>query len=64
MRSLIAMFRKCKKSESNFLIVLMKFLVYRCVIASDTLVKGIFDQNNCLIGGNPARILKENIKWK
>jgi len=35
-----------------------------CVIASDSVVKGIFDKKNCLIGGNPARILKENIQWK
>jgi len=35
-----------------------------CVIASDSIVKGIFKQKNCLIGGNPARVLKENIDWK
>jgi len=35
-----------------------------CVVASDSVVKGIFDKENCLIGGNPAKILKENINWK
>ena len=35
-----------------------------CVVASDTVLKGKFDKENCLIGGNPAKILKENIQWK
>jgi len=35
-----------------------------CVIASDSVVKGNFDKKECLIGGNPAKILKENIHWK
>jgi acetyltransferase-like isoleucine patch superfamily enzyme len=35
-----------------------------CVVASDTVLKGEIDKENCLIGGNPARILKENIHWK
>ena len=35
-----------------------------CVIASDSIVKGKFEKQNCLIGGNPAKILKENIQWK
>lgn len=34
-----------------------------CVIASDTIVKGVFEIENSLIGGNPARVIKENIKW-
>lgn len=34
-----------------------------CVVASDSIVKGVFDVENSLIGGNPARILKENISW-
>jgi acetyltransferase-like isoleucine patch superfamily enzyme len=35
-----------------------------CVIASDSVVKGKFSAENCLIGGNPAKVLKENIQWK
>lgn len=35
-----------------------------CVIASNSIVKGKFNMENCLIGGNPATIIKENIKWK
>lgn len=34
-----------------------------CVIASDSVVKGEFSKQNCLIGGNPAKILKEEISW-
>ena len=33
------------------------------VVASDSIVKGVFKQKNCLIGGHPARVLKENITW-
>jgi acetyltransferase-like isoleucine patch superfamily enzyme len=35
-----------------------------CVIASDSIVKGRFLQQNTLIGGHPAKVLKENITWK
>ena len=35
-----------------------------CVIASDTVVKGIFTETNSLIGGNPAKMIKQNITWK
>jgi acetyltransferase-like isoleucine patch superfamily enzyme len=34
-----------------------------CVIASDSVVKGEFLRENCLIGGNPARLIKENVSW-
>ncbi len=34
-----------------------------CVIASDSVVKGRFEKENCLIGGHPARVLKEDIRW-
>lgn len=33
-----------------------------CVVAADSLVKGHFPPN-CIIGGSPARILRENIAW-
>lgn len=39
------------------------FVADGCVIASNSVVKGVFKKPNCLIGGHPARILKENIKW-
>ncbi|MDZ4668221.1 MAG: acyltransferase [bacterium] len=35
-----------------------------CVIASDSIVKGIFHVENALIGGSPARVIKENVDWK
>jgi acetyltransferase-like isoleucine patch superfamily enzyme len=35
-----------------------------CVIASNSIVKGIFDTENSLIGGYPAKIIKENVDWK
>ena len=34
-----------------------------CVIAANSVVRGVFSVPNALIGGNPARIIKENIKW-
>jgi acetyltransferase-like isoleucine patch superfamily enzyme len=34
------------------------------IIASDSSVKGIFTQEYSLIGGNPAKVLKENVYWK
>jgi len=35
-----------------------------CVIASDSVVKGVFIEENTLIGGHPARIIRKNILWK
>jgi acetyltransferase-like isoleucine patch superfamily enzyme len=35
-----------------------------CVIASDSVVKGVFHVENSLIGGIPAKVIKERIKWK
>jgi len=34
------------------------------IVASNSIVKGKFEQKNCLIGGHPAKILKENAHWK
>lgn len=34
------------------------------IIAADSIVRGVFKKNNVLIGGNPARIIKENVNWK
>lgn len=33
------------------------------VIASNAVVRGIFAEENVLIAGNPARVVKRNIKW-
>jgi acetyltransferase-like isoleucine patch superfamily enzyme len=35
-----------------------------CVIAAGSIVRGIFTETNALIGGNPAKIIKQNISWK
>jgi acetyltransferase-like isoleucine patch superfamily enzyme len=34
-----------------------------CVVASDSVVKGRFEEKNVLIAGNPARVVKRNISW-
>ena len=34
-----------------------------CVVASNSIVRGIFYEKNCIIGGNPAKIIKEKINW-
>jgi acetyltransferase-like isoleucine patch superfamily enzyme len=34
-----------------------------CVIAANSVVRGIFKTPNAIIGGNPARKIKENIQW-
>ena len=34
-----------------------------CVVAAGSVVTRAFDQENCLIGGNPAKVIKENITW-
>lgn len=34
-----------------------------CIIASDSVVKNPIYENNCLIAGNPAKIVKTNVNW-
>lgn len=34
-----------------------------CVIAANSLVKGVFP-DNCLIAGNPAKIIRQSVTWK
>ena len=34
-----------------------------CVVGSQTLINKKFDENNCIIAGNPASIKKKNIIW-
>lgn len=35
-----------------------------CVIAANSIVRGVFSSNNSLIGGHPAKVIKEAINWK
>ena len=35
-----------------------------CVVGANSVVAGVFNQKNCIIAGNPARIVRENQSWK
>jgi hypothetical protein len=32
-------------------------------VAADSKVSGVFAEENCLIAGNPAKVIKRNIAW-
>lgn len=34
-----------------------------CVVAADSVVRGVFTQTNTLIAGNPAKVVKEGVAW-
>ena len=34
-----------------------------CILAEGCIVTKNFDKENCVIAGNPAKIVKENIRW-
>lgn len=34
-----------------------------CVVAANSVVRGEFNIPNCIIAGNPAKIIKKNISW-
>jgi len=35
-----------------------------CVISANSIVRGVFNEPNSLIAGNPAKVIKTNIEWK
>ncbi|WP_345291134.1 acyltransferase [Flavobacterium hankyongi] len=35
-----------------------------CVIAANSIVRGVFTKQNTLIAGHPAKVIKEEINWK
>lgn len=35
-----------------------------CVVAYGSIVTKRFSEKNCIFGGNPAKIIKNNISWK
>jgi acetyltransferase-like isoleucine patch superfamily enzyme len=35
-----------------------------CVVPAGSVVTKAFEQENCLLAGNPARVIKENVSWK
>jgi acetyltransferase-like isoleucine patch superfamily enzyme len=34
-----------------------------CVIGTQSVVSGKFTEPNCILAGNPARVVKRNISW-
>ncbi|WP_207895975.1 acyltransferase [Hymenobacter gummosus] len=34
-----------------------------CVVASNSVVKGVFTEENALLAGNPARVVRRNVRW-
>jgi len=39
-------------------------LADNCIVASDSIVRGIFNDNYSLIAGNPAKVIKSNVYWR
>ncbi|MEJ7665610.1 MAG: hypothetical protein WKG07_41865 [Hymenobacter sp.] len=35
-----------------------------CVVASNSVVKGVFTEENALLAGNPAKVVKRNVQWQ
>lgn len=35
-----------------------------CVVASNSVVNKAFTEENCLLGGNPAKVLRRDVKWE
>ena len=35
-----------------------------CIVAVNSVVRGVFNEKNSIISGNPARVVKENVSWQ
>ena len=49
---------------SHCIIAKNTYIADDCIVAQHSLVGKRFEQANCLIGGMPAKIIKENYSWK
>lgn len=48
---------------TNCMIIKNTYIPDGCAVAAKSFVNKKFTEENCLIGGTPARVLKRNIKW-
>ena len=48
---------------SNVIVLKGSSIPDGCVVASGSVVNSVFEEKNCLIGGNPAKIIKKNVVW-
>ena len=48
---------------ANSIILKGSHIASECVVASGAVVSGIFDQPACLLAGNPARVVRERVRW-
>lgn len=48
---------------SNCHIAKNTFIADDCVVAQNSLVGKRFEQSKCLIGGMPAKVIKDNFTW-
>ena len=35
-----------------------------CVVATNSVVNKVFTEKNCLLAGNPAKVVRQNVRWK
>lgn len=49
---------------NNVIILKGTHIADGCVVAAGSMVSGRFDTANCLIGGNPAKVIKHDVVWK
>ena len=35
-----------------------------CVVAANSVVNKVFTEKNCLLAGNPAKVIRRDVSWK
>jgi len=48
---------------SNVIVLKGSTIPDGCIVAAGSVVASVFEKPGCLIGGNPARVIKENVEW-
>ena len=49
--------------KGEYIVLKNAYIPNNCIVGGGTVVTGQFNEENIVLGGNPARIVKRNVDW-